>query len=320
MLARAGRFDLLAKLPSETVLLYWEYNSQEECLGRVVYKGRVLVNRSWLGKVHSFRDFIEAPRLFSGFIEDEFQELPEAFQKPAILPLLEPMQKTGLTVWGASSLGYSPCGTLLSDTDRFNSNMRMWRESDVKGMVITRWASNNSLDVAHGPASLRDFPLVMASELMWNGSLDRNQIADRYSCSFGKGTEQLAGLLDIMVYSENEQFFNWAEHVVPELAAMETQIDSRLLWLFNKYKVAMEAELLIRQIRSLMRNQVGHLTVNEFGKMLIQKLPEVKDNLRTCFKDEFPPDMLEEWLRYLFESYDAMFAGLKLMLENKKQG
>jgi hypothetical protein len=69
-----------------------------------------------------------------------------------------------------------------------------------------------------------------------------------------------------------------------------------------------------------MRNQVGHLTVNEFGKMLIQKLPEVKDNLRTCFKDEFPPDMLEEWLRYLFESYDAMFAGLKLMLENKKQG
>jgi hypothetical protein len=30
--------------------------------------------------------------------------------------------------------------------------------------------------------------------------------------------------------------------------------------------------------------------------------------------------MLEEWLRYLFESYDAMFAGLKLMLENKKQG
>jgi hypothetical protein len=155
---------------------------------------------------------------------------------------------------------------------------------------------------------------------MWNGSLDRNQIADRYSCSFGKGTEQLAGLLDIMVYSENEQFFNWAEHVVPELAAMETQIDSRLLWLFNKYKVAMEAELLIRQIRSLMRNQVGHLTVNEFGKMLIQKLPEVKDNLRTCFKDEFPPDMLEEWLRYLFESYDAMFAGLKLMLENKKQG
>lgn len=320
MLARAGRFDLLARLPKETVLLYWEYNSRDECLGRVVFKGRVLVSRRWIGKIHSFRDFIEAPKLFSGFIEDEQEELPEAFRKPAVLPLLEPMRKTGLTVLGASSLGYSPCGTLLSDTDRFDSNMRMWRESGVCGMVITRWASNNSLDVAHGPASLRDFPLSMAAELMWNGTLNRDQLADRYSRSFSTGTEHLAGLLDIMVYSENEQFFNWAEHVVPELAAMETRIDARLLWLFRKYMAAMDAELLIRQIRSLMRNQSGHLTVSEFGKMLIQKKSEIKQKLRTGFEDEYPLDSLEEWLRYLFEPYDSIFAGLKLMPGNKKQG
>ena len=82
----------------------------------------------------------------------------------------------------------------------------------------------------------------------------------------------------------------------------------------------MDAELLIRQIRSLMRNQSGHLTVSEFGKMLIQKIPEIKQKLRIGFEDEYPLDSLEEWLRYLFEPYDFLFAGLKLMPENKKQG
>ena len=133
MLARSGRFDLLAKLPKETVLLYWEYISKEDSLSRILFKERTLVSRNWIGRVRSFRDFTEAPKAFVSFIEDEPQELPEAFRKPAVLPLLEPMKETGLTVWGASSLGYSPCGTLLSDTDRVHSNMRMWRDSGIEG-------------------------------------------------------------------------------------------------------------------------------------------------------------------------------------------
>ena len=66
---------------------------------------------------------------------------------------------------------------------------------------------------------------MMAAELIWNGTLNRKQLSDRYSRSFGTGTEQLAGLLDIMVYSESEQFFNWAEHAAPEFAALENGID-----------------------------------------------------------------------------------------------
>lgn len=310
MLARAGRFDLLAKLPKETVLLYWEYISKEDSISRILFKERTLVSRNWIGRVRSFRDFTDAPKMFVGFIEDEPQELPETFRKPAVLPLLEPMKETGLTVWGASSLGYSPCGTLLSDTDRVHSNMRMWRDSGIEGIVVTRWASNDSLDAARGPASLRDFPLMMAAELMWNGTLNRKQLADRYSRSFGTGTEHLAGLLDIMVYSENEQFFNWAEHAAPEFAALEKGIDPQLQWLFRKYTAAMNAELLIRQIRSLMRNQSGQLAQSAFGRKLSQRIAQVKQELRENFADEYPETSLEEWLKRLFEPYDAMFAGL----------
>ena len=314
MLAQAGRFDLVPKLPKETVLLYWEYSSREDCISRILFKGRTLVSRNWIGTVRSFRDFTEAPKAFVSFIEDETEKLPEAFRKPAILPLLAPMKKTGLTVWGASSLGYSSsCGNLLSDTDRLDSNMRMWRDSGIEGIVVTRWASSNSLDSARGPASLRDFPLMMAAELMWNGTLNRDQLADRYSRSFGTDTEKLADLLDIMVYSENEQFFNWAEHVAPEFAALEKWIDPQLQWLFRKYTAAMDAELLIRQIRSLMRNQSGQLVQSAFGRQLSQRIPQVKQELRESFADEYPPESLEEWLKRLFELYDAMFAGLTML-------
>jgi len=316
VLARTNRFDLLRKLPPETVLLYWEYNSKEATASRVLFHENPLVSRKWIGRVHSFRDFTYAPRIFVGFIEDEAEKLPENFRKPAVLPLLEPLRQTGLTVWGASSLGYSPCATLLSDTDRLDSNMRMWRESGIEGIVVTRWAASNSLDPARGPASLQDFPLMMAAELMWDGTVDRDQLAARYGRSFGTGTENLADLLDITVYSENEQFCNWVEHAVPEIAAMEDGVDPRLLWLFRKYCAAMEAELLIRKIRSLMRNRSGQLAESSSVQKRCEELPLVKQKLRDLFADEYPPESLEEWLKRLFEPYEAMFAGLGLLDRN----
>ena len=84
MLARANRFDLLAKLPRETVLFYWEYNSPDELAARIQFEERILVSREWIDRVRSFRDFTEAPRQFVGFIEDAAAELPESFRKPAI--------------------------------------------------------------------------------------------------------------------------------------------------------------------------------------------------------------------------------------------
>ena len=310
MLGRSGRFDLLGKLPQETILVYWEYFSAEEISNSVKIGERVFVSRDWIGWVHSFRDFTEAPKQFVDFIEDAQGELPEGSHDSKLLPLLEPLKETGLTVLGASALGYSPCGTLLSDTDHLLSNMRMWRESGIGGLIVTRWAASSSLDAPRGPASLRDFPLMMAAVLMWNGMTDHKQLANRYSRSFGTGTEHLADLLDIMVYSENENFFNWAEHAVSDLAALENGIDPQLLWLFKKYMAAMDAELLIRQIRSFMVNQSGQLAKSAFGQKMRQRIPQVKQELREHFADEYPKGSLEEWLKRLFEPYEAMFAGL----------
>ena len=80
----------------------------------------------------------------------------------------------------------------------------------------------------------------------------------------------------------------------------------------------MDAELLIRQIRSLMRNQSGQLAQSAFGRKLSQRIPQVKQELRANFADEYPEAPLEEWLKRLFEPYDAMFAGLGMLLDKKE--
>ena len=80
----------------------------------------------------------------------------------------------------------------------------------------------------------------------------------------------------------------------------------------------MDAELLIRQIRSLIRNQSGQLAQSVFAQELRQRIPQIKQELRENFADEYPETSLEEWLKRLFEPYDAMFAGLG-MLRDKKE-
>ena len=280
VLARKARFDLLAKLPPETILLYWEYNSREDNISWIMFGEHVLVSRDWIGKVHSFRDFTNAPKQFAGFIEDEAENFPDSCRTPGILPLMEPMKKTGHSIIGASSLGYAPCGGLLSNSDRLHSNMRMWLDRGIEGMVATRWASNDSIDAARGPASLRDFPLVMAAIMMWDTKTERREIEKRYGHSFGTGTEKLADYMDMMAYSEQEIYFNWAEHLAPEFAAMEKGVDPRMRWLFRKYRIAMNAELFLRLYRSFLRNFSGRLAGNEFGKKLCAQLPKIKQEIR----------------------------------------
>lgn len=318
MLARAGRFDLLKKLPQETVLLYWEYSPREDSVTKINYDHKTLVSHSWIGKVRSFKDFAEAPKQFVDFIENAGSELPPEFRKFTVLPLLKPMQETSLSVFGATSLGTSPCGTLLGNSDRVFSNMGLWNEKSIDGMVVTRWAAKDSLDSAKGPLSMRDYQLMIAAELMWNRSITKDELARRYSRSFGgEKTELLADLLDMMVYSEQETFFNWAEHLVPEFAGLESWIHEDSLWLYKKYRAAMEAELLLRKIRSFIRNAAGGMTDNDYGKGLAAQIPSVKDSLREAFSDEYPPESLKEWLGYLFEHCDALFAGLEVMSKHK---
>ena len=74
----------------------------------------------------------------------------------------------------------------------------------------------------------------------------------------------------------------------------------------------------IRQIRSLIRNQSGQLAKSAFGRKLSQRIPQVKQELRANFADEYPPDSLEEWLKRLFEPYEAMFAGLGMFQEQSE--
>ena len=327
MLARAGRYDLIRQLPEETVLLYWDYRSREQEVNHISMPHKYLVSREWIGKVHSFRDFEAAPEMFTGYIEDEPAEEVERIRRETVgrgltefapLPMTRPLKETGRAVYGASSLGYSPCATLLGHTWRNYSNMRMWLDQGVDGIVVTRWAANNSLDPARGPASLRDLQLMVSAELMWNRNLDLQQITARYDRSFGPNAGRISGMLDMVVYSELEMFFNWSEHIVPDFAALEDKIDLPMRWLYRKYRTAMRAELLIRRIRSFMRNAAGKMAGSSNVVKLPQEIQAMKEELRKEFSDEYPPEALEEWLLRLFEPYDALLAGLELLRSRSK--
>ena len=326
MLARTGRFDLLAKLPKETVLFYWEYESREELRGRIAFDGNVFVSRKWIGKVHSINDFSRAPHQFSKYMEDAPEEIKTRIRELSdetgdlkSLPLHASLLDTGLTVYGASALGYPPRGVLLlGDTKRLWSNMQMWLEKETEGHVVTRWASSDSLDGARGPASLRDPQLMFAAELMWKKELSLDEIETRYDRSFGTKNGKIAEMMDLMVYSSEENFFNWAEHLAPEFAALESEIDPNLKPLFRKFCAAMDAELLFRQIRSLIWNYPEKITGWEFSDGVRKQLPQIKQKLRDIFSDEFPPETLEEWLKRMFEPYEALYTGMDILRNRQK--
>jgi|GEM_PF-2744916 len=327
MLARSARYDLIRQLPEETVLLYWDYRSREQEINSVKRTWKYLVSREWIGKVHSFQDFAAAPEMFTGYIEDEPAEEVEQIRRETVgrdltefapLPMMKPMKETGRTVYGASSLGYSPCATLLGHTWRNYSNMRMWLDQGVDGIVITRWAASNSLDPARGPASLRDLQLMVSAELMWNRNLDLQQISGRYDRSFGSEAGRISGMLDMVVYSEQEMFINWPEHIVSDFAALEDKIELPMRWLYRKYRTALRAELLIRRLRAFMRNAAGKMAASANVVKFPQEIQAMKEELRKEFSDEYPPEAMEEWLLRLFEPYDAMLAGLELQRSRSK--
>lgn len=322
MLTKAGRSDLLAKLPEETVVIYWDYKAKSELVNNINIKEGSLVSRKWLNMVRSAKDFCDAPHMFTGFIEDASEKVTAYAEKvrdgndfTRFIPFanLKMMREAGINVYGASSLGYSPYASLLGDTERSFTNMETWINSGVNGVIVTRWASNDTLDPARGPASLRDFQLALSAEIMWNNSITREEAEKRYDRCFGADDISLAGILNMIVYSENEMFINWAEHCVNLIGKLENNVPDDLKWIYQKHCTAAKAELIIRRIRSFMRNRTGIMSGHPAAAVLEEKIKEIKDELRRDFSDEYPQKSLEEWILRLFQPYDAMFAGLRIM-------
>ena len=108
-------------------------------------------------------------------------------------------------------------------------------------------------------------------------------------------------------------FINWAEHCVNLIGELENNVPDDLKWIYQKHCTAAKAELIIRRIRSFMRNRTGIMSGHPTAAVLEEKIKEIKDELRRDFSDEYPQKSLEEWILRLFQPYDAMFAGLRIM-------
>ncbi len=318
MLARADRFDLMAQLPEKTVFVYWSYYNREN-LKRFLMLNRfgVYAGKTWLGKIRSYKDFEDAPHMFTGFLEDapeadRIRGIPMAV-KPDLtefdpLPFMTGLKQTGHRIMGATALGSPANGAFLEDADRSYTNLKLWLDSGIDGAIVTRWAAATSIDPAQGPLSLRDYSLASDGILMWDRSVPAREIEERYDRACG--VKGLAGWLQVMVYSEREWYPNWSAAAVDAFAQYEPQIVPEMLPTYRKYLTAMRAEFLIRKIRLFIKNSSGKLAESKYGKELFEQLEPTKDELRKVFADEFPPESMEDWLLRVFEPYDAFFRGL----------
>ena len=320
MLARADRFDLMAKLPEKTVFVYWMYYSPVN-ISRFIMLSRhgVYASRNWIGKIRSYKDFEDAPHQFAKFLEDAPESDQLRAQAATVrpdktefdpLPFMKGLRQTGHRIFGATALGSAANKILLEDSDRSYRNMKLWMDSGMDGMIATRWAAATSIDPAQGPLSLRDYSLVIDAELMWKKTLSAREIEERYDRSCGPKIRGLAGWLSVMVYSDREWYPNWSTAAEEAFAAYEPDIVPEMLPVYRKYLTALRAEVLVRKIQLFIKNSSGQLAESRYGKTLYEQIEPVKETLRKGFADEFPPESIEDWLKRVFEPYDALFKGL----------
>ncbi|NMA20971.1 MAG: family 20 glycosylhydrolase, partial [Lentisphaerae bacterium] len=292
MLARAKRFDLISRLPQETVLLYWSYLPENLEVNHIQMRETIMISRKWLDKINSPADFQDAPQFFTDFIENAPADVYECCRRTVganpgddltvvpELPLLEPMKRCGLEVWGASVLAPSAYNAVFGDPLRTWSNMQLWVRAGVNGMVMTRWAGSNSLDAARGPLSVRDLSLAQGGLLMWKKSLSIPEIEKRYDASFGKNAASLSRMISVMTFSEKEWYMNWAEHLDAEFQLLEKDIIPEMMWLYQKFRVAMRSEHLIRRLTSFVRNSAGQMAGDAYGNSLKGEIMLMKELLR----------------------------------------
>ena len=301
MLGRAKRFDLIGKLPETAFPMYWNYQGDDDVYARYHLEGTegFTISGKWMDMVHSFADFEAVPKSFVNVNWD----LP---LKNTLFDGLEDLCRTRHEVWGASA---TVLDGLMPNELPARENIANWCRSaekfGLKGIVITCWAASDSHSVARGPRSLHHYCIAIEAMKLWDPSLTMEEIRKRYDASYG--CSGLTRILDIMIFSRpREQFCNWGEYGG---TLMEELKPTAHLDLFEKYYAAVQADKLFHIVDSVIRRRGMALFTSiepakaaareRFGKMR-ERLLESRAVLGKTFDDEFPPDVLEEWLDSLY--------------------
>ncbi len=301
MLGRSKRYDLIEKLPASAFPMYWCYGGNDEVNTRFFLEGNegVTISGKWMDKVHSFADFEDAPKAFSHVNWD----LP---LRGTIFDGLEELCKVRREVWGASA---SVLHGMLPNELPVRENIANWCDAaekwKLRGIVITCWASNNSHAIPRGPRSLHHYCIALAGMKLWDSSVTMDELRERYDASYGcKG---LTRILDIMVFSQPREIYcNWGEYGG---TLMEELRPTAHLDLFAKYQAAVQAEKLFHQVCSCVR-QTGKVmftsieSAKEQARIRFEdfreQLLESKAKLKLLFAEEYPENVLEEWLNSLY--------------------
>jgi len=277
--------------------MYWSYAGNDELSSRFFLDGDegVTISGKWMDKVHSFADFEEAPKAFSHVNWD--------------LPLrgiafngVEKLCKIRKEVWGASAairFGMFPNELIVRE------NISAWCETvkkfNMRGVVITCWASYDSHAIASGPRSLNHYSMAIEGMKLWDNSLTIEEIRARYDAYFG--CSGLSRILNIMVFSKpHETFCNWAEYGGDLMDGLKP---TENIDLFEKYHAAVSAEKLFRQVDSFLKWSAIKMfssvesakartrsTLEEYRKKLLVNRIECGKH----FSDEFSEQILREWL------------------------
>lgn len=301
MLGRSKRFDLIGKLPETALPMYWSYSGNDDAGARFFLEGTegFTISGKWMDQVHSFADFEAAPK---SFVNVDW-ELP---LKNTMFDGLKELCQVRNEVWGASATALRG---LLPNELPVRENIANWcaaaEKYRLKGIVITCWAAHDSLSIPAGPRSLHHYCIAIEGMKLWDPALTMEEIRKRYDA--GYGCRGLTRILDIMVFSQpREQFCNWGEYGG---TLMETLKPAAHHDLFEKYYAAVQADKLFHQAASCIRQRgkvmftaiepaKEHARIR-FGQYR-ERLLESRAELKRIFADEFPENVLEEWLDSLY--------------------
>jgi len=346
MLTRGGKPELMKKLPPETLIMYWDYRSEEKASSQLLLEG-ARISKKWHQTIRGPSDFIKAPQSFSGYWEDLDANIRKKYlpyfnakgfpEHGKVFPYIELIQQEGLEVIGASSLR---CGAdrVLPRTLDYMSNIITWasraQKTKIRGVITTSWAAASTFGPPSCALSVCDHLLAASGAFYWNPSSGIEDFNKSYDfISWGMENREFQEILRLTECTENEAYFNWMDTIINQALKLKEKIGNDRQISYKKYLTALNVKLFERKLNSYLRKIEDRFfpgspaakqkalikSAQKQLKMLFTELKELKAKYASSFKNDFSKTTLREAVNAAFALYEARLNTAVTLVKGKRK-
>lgn len=302
MITGADSPEILKELPSETILMYWQYTHTGKEVPTINWHGPRF-SKKWHKKQNHLHEEIlheQLPPYYAGYIEDMPEHVLKLYRPyiksaryPVTLktfPYLGFLKDRGYQVLGASCIRTSKePDYLFPDFIRSASNVRMWgKEISSKkglGVISTAWARSATFNKPCAPFELCWYSVLASGEFYWSGARPVSMDTyDKKFCRIFYGLEN-TDILDAMYIintANHESYIKLALDKIKELEASVTRnirsirfikIAAELL-IYRYWREAVFERCIRYRYHRIIKNDLTDFEKKQFCSYLRNFLPE----------------------------------------------